>query len=306
VFVEVALSGEAAAAVAARLPEGIRTAGELAARLPEGVRTAGELAARMPESIRTAGELADPDSIVEGMLPLRAELAQLVPWGGLRRGSTVAVRGSTSLLLAVLADATADGTWAAVVGLPGLCALAAADFGVKLSRLALVPQPGAQAAEVVSALLDGISLVVVADGVLGQGQRGVTMARRLSGRARNRGAVLVPFGGSWPGADLEITCTRLHWLGLGQGHGYLSGAEAGVTVRGRGAASRPRSGTLLLPDESVAEVGSPVAVSAIRSRTAAHTKDLSAAGGTSPGSTKDSTVSLLTEERVTTRATRRA
>ena len=54
------------------------------------------------------------------VLPVRAELAQLLPYRGLRRGSTVVVRGSTTVLLALLAEATAEGSWAGVVGMPDL------------------------------------------------------------------------------------------------------------------------------------------------------------------------------------------
>src|SRR2546422_1478023 len=64
------------------------------------------------------------------VLPVRPELADLFPWGGLRRGSTVAVRGSTSLLLALLAESTVAGSWAAVVGMPNLGVVVAAELGV--------------------------------------------------------------------------------------------------------------------------------------------------------------------------------
>src|SRR4051794_21049587 len=41
------------------------------------------------------------------VLPTRTELAAVLPWPGLRRGSTVAVHGSVSLLFALLSEATA-------------------------------------------------------------------------------------------------------------------------------------------------------------------------------------------------------
>ncbi len=74
--------------------------------------------------------------------PVAAPLAPLLPGGGLRRGSVVAVHGSTALLLALLAAATAQGVWAAVVGVGDLGVLAAAEAGVAVQRLALVPAPG--------------------------------------------------------------------------------------------------------------------------------------------------------------------
>ncbi|MGH4001955.1 MAG: hypothetical protein ACRDTJ_31335, partial [Pseudonocardiaceae bacterium] len=91
--------------------------------------------------------------------PVIEPLALLLPGGGLRRGSVVAVQGSTALLLALLAAATAHGAWAAVVGVGDLGILAAAETGVVVRRLALVPRPGPAPALVAAALLDGVGLV---------------------------------------------------------------------------------------------------------------------------------------------------
>jgi hypothetical protein len=184
------------------------------------------------------------------VLPTAPELADLPPWAGLRRGSTVVVRGSTSLLLAVLAGAMADGSWAAVVGMADLGVLAAAELGVAVRRLALVPEPGADLGPVVAALLDGVDLVAVTtQGFAATRQRGAGLARRLSARARHRGAVLVPFGSwAWPGADLELHCSTVTWSGLGDGHGYLSERQIVVTARGRGAGARPVRAVLSLPE----------------------------------------------------------
>lgn len=188
------------------------------------------------------------------VLPVHAGLAHLLPHRGLRRGSTVVVRGSTTVLLALLAQATAEGSWAAVVGMPDLGLLAAAELGVAVSRLALVPHPGAEFGAVVGALLDGLDVVAVAatrtlttekDNPTRTKQL-TALARRLSARARHRESVLVSFG-SWPGADLELTCTESGWSGLGQGHGHLTERELTITVQGRGAASRPTSTQVLLP-----------------------------------------------------------
>ncbi|WP_285509328.1 hypothetical protein [Actinokineospora sp. NBRC 105648] len=168
------------------------------------------------------------------VLPVREGLAELFPWGGLRRGGTVAVRGSAALLLSLLAEASAHGSWVAVVGLPDLGIVAAAELGIAVDRLALVPRPGVDLPAVVAALLDGFDLVAMSVDRVGDAH-----ARRLSARARNRGAVLLPFGGSWPGADIELTCARGRWSGLGVGHGHLSARQVDVLARGRGAAARP-------------------------------------------------------------------
>src|SRR5581483_1850098 len=78
---------------------------------------------------------------------------------GLRRGTTVTVAGSISLLLAVIGSASADGSWAALVGFPRLSAEAADEYGIALDRLALVPAPGTGWTTAVGALLDAVDLV---------------------------------------------------------------------------------------------------------------------------------------------------
>lgn len=200
----------------------------------DGVTTADGVATGSPPEAGAAGGAAGR------VLPAPAELATVLPWPGLRRGSTVAVHGSVALLFALLSRATEDGSWAAVVGLPGIGVVAAAEAGVEVSRLALVPHPGDQPQSVVAALLDGVDLVVAG------GAWADADARRLSARARHRGAVLLPFG-SWPGADVELRCSGSRWHGLGRGHGHLREREITVRAEGRGAASRPRSCRLLLP-----------------------------------------------------------
>jgi hypothetical protein len=175
------------------------------------------------------------------MLPVHPVIAGLFPRGGLRRGSTVAVRGSTSLLFALLARATETGSWAALVGMPDLGLKAASELGVAVERLALVRHPGTALATVVAALLDGMDLVAVNPARLTDSQ-----IHRLSARARHRGAVLMPVG-AWPGADLELTQEAADWSGLGDGHGRLTVREVHLRARGRGAATRPAEAWLHVP-----------------------------------------------------------
>src|SRR6266511_11772 len=99
---------------------------------------------------------------VDRVIQMPPPLCDMLPGRGLRRGSTVAVRGSTSMLFVMLAAATRGGCWCAVVGMQDLGLVAADELKVDLERLALVPNPGPDWPEVVAALLDGIDLVVVA------------------------------------------------------------------------------------------------------------------------------------------------
>jgi len=212
------------------------------------------LAPAVSRMVRVASGLDEAPADRARVLPVHAGLAELFPWGGLRRGSTVAIRGATSLLLALLAESTAAGSWAAVVGMPNLGVLVAAELGVAVDRLALVPKPASQFGPVVAALLDGLDLVAVAPGE----RFPEAQARRLSARARHRGAVLLPFG-PWPGADLELTCEPGGWTGPGRGDGHLRDRTVTIHARGRGSAARPTRTSLLLPaaDGSIQPMGTP-------------------------------------------------
>jgi hypothetical protein len=197
---------------------------------------------------RAAGPRPAAEPGADGrVLPVGAPLATLLPGGGLRRGTTVAVAGTvgaTSLVLALLAEASAGGAWAGVIGRPDLGLVAAAEAGVALERLALVPYPGADLVAVTAALLDGLDLVVVAGRVLHGSDRA-----RLAARARQRGTVLLPLG-PWPGADVELTCEQGRWQGVGAGSGdvgRLRTRRVCVRLRGRGVAPAGRSARLLLP-----------------------------------------------------------
>jgi hypothetical protein len=200
-----------------------------------------------------------PTLAAEHLLPVPAAFRPLLPGSGLRRGSTVAVSRSGSLALALVAGASAAGSWVAAVGLPDLGVVAAAESGIALERLALVPHPGSRAwATVVAALLDAIDVVLVRPPT---GLR-TADARRLSARARERGAVLVPLG-AWPEpADLRLSVAASQWQGLGQGHGRLESRWVEVVVGGRGAAARERRARLWLPSPAVTRGGPYVELAA--------------------------------------------
>ena len=175
-------------------------------------------------------------------LPLVAALADLFPSKGLRRGSTVVVSpgafpGATSLALALLSGPCAAGSWCAVVGAAELGLVAAAQHGLDLERLALVPSPGAKWPMVTAALLEGFDVVLVCP----PAHVSPSVARQLEARGRERGSVLAVVGEGWPGsADMRLGIVAGCWRGLENGHGYLWGREVEVEATGKGAASRPR------------------------------------------------------------------
>jgi hypothetical protein len=209
--------------------------------------------AGLGDLVRPGSEHAFTELGSQRLLPVRPELQPLLPGGGLRRGSTIGVTAggpaATSLLLALLAEASRSGSWCAVVGLPTLGVAAAAEVGIALDRFALVPNPGPDWPTVVAALLDGFDIVVVQAPAVranGVGAVGSVIASRLAARARQRGGVLVPHG-SWPAVDLALDAVTPVWHGIEAGRGRLRGRQLTVTARGRGAASAPRVTHLWLP-----------------------------------------------------------
>ncbi len=197
----------------------------------------------VPEPVVPVEHVPDPES--SGPLPVAAPLAGLLPGGGLRRGSTVAVSGSSALVLAVLAEASRAGSWCALVGLPGIGIQAAAEAGLDLARTALVPRPGPRPATVVAALVDGVDVVVLG----GTAQWRAGDRQRLAARVRQRGAVLVPViaaAGAWPGAEVELHASGGTWAGLaGDGAGRLRSRRVHLRCAARGRARDHRADALL-------------------------------------------------------------
>jgi hypothetical protein len=172
-----------------------------------------------PEALHDVVERIRPVAPAgEHVLPVLPSLASVLPWAGLRRGATVAVTGpgATSLMLALVAAASTAGSWAAAVGLPALGLVAAADMGIELARFAMVSVPGRDWPSVVAALVDAFDLVLLRP----PGRPSAATTRRLTARARERGAVLLVHG-PWEGAELRLRLDASTWHGLGDGHGHL-------------------------------------------------------------------------------------
>ena len=202
---------------------------------------------------RVARDACTANLAADRRLLVADPLGGLLPDGGLRRGSVVTLAGpagTTSVLLPLLAAATATGEWAAIVE-PGttLGGAAIAEAGVALERCAIVRRvPPDRWTVVVAALLEGATLV--AAWVPPSVRMGD--ARRLAARARERGAVLVALE-SVPGTKPVVwpaeAALRLHvqagpWRGLDAGHGLLSERDLQVRVEGRGAAREGLVGVL--------------------------------------------------------------
>jgi len=135
----------------------------------------------------------------ESLLPLPESLG--LPAAALPRGTVAVVSGARSLPLSIVAAVKAAGGHAAIVGQPDVGLLAAVEMGADLSRLAVIPDPGADPLEVAAVLMDGMDVVL-----LGLGGRSVpaTRARAVVARARQRGCTLLVAGGDWQGASIRL------------------------------------------------------------------------------------------------------
>jgi len=152
-----------------------------------------------------------PDSL----LPMPDSLAELLP-GPLPRGTVAVLTGARSLQLSMVAAVTAEGGHVAIIGQPDVGLLAAVEMGADLSRIAVIPEPGADPVEVAAVLMDGMDLVV-----LGLGGRSVpaTRARAVVARARQRGCTLLVTDGDWQGASARLDAHVSGYEVVGAGHG---------------------------------------------------------------------------------------
>lgn len=220
----------------------------------------GDVASGPGRARRLAQQLKPLTLARDLTLPLLPSLGALFPSGVLQRGTTVVVtgdfpgraQGATSLAVALASEASASGSWCAAITLPDLGLLAAAELGLELDRLAVIPHvPPAQWVQVVAALLDSIDIVLIRPPAhLRHGD-----ARRLRARTKERGAVLIPvldgarsISQSWAeGADIRLCVADGAWEGTGTGDGRLCHRQITVATGGRGAAARESRIRLALP-----------------------------------------------------------
>ena len=204
----------------------------------------------------------------ERLLPVHQALAPLFGLASgdpaplaLTRGHTVACVGSAAMscALAVLVAPTQAGSWAGVVGLPSCGVQAAADLGVSLERTVFVADPTsgsrassqqADAAAVLSALVDGVDVLLLAHHVVNS--LSPSLLRRLQTRVQSRGGILVVVNETNPStsslsADIRLTATTEQWQGVGSGHGHLQRRRVLLQLDGRRRA-RTSAHSVWLPD----------------------------------------------------------
>jgi membrane protein implicated in regulation of membrane protease activity len=154
-------------------------------------------------------------------LPVLPGLERLFPEKGLKPGAVYSLSPHTSIVWALISQATQRGHWAASVGSDHLGFHAAIEYGVVTDRLIVLPRLGSNWWSAVSALVDVVSLVVVRPGTPFPSP---AARDTLLARARERGCVLLVTG-HWPHAHGHISVENTQWTGLGQGNGVLVSHE---------------------------------------------------------------------------------
>ena len=165
--------------------------------LPAGVETAADLLARTG---------------ADTCLPVVDVLSPLFPLGGPERGRTYSVQGdaAASLVNALIARATAQGAWCALVDMPHAGLRAAHEHGVALERVVCVDTERSVSSwgRVVGALAEGID-IIVAHGPLCTPAE----ARRLAARVKAQGTVVIVTGNpAGLPVDAVLTARTQSWL----------------------------------------------------------------------------------------------
>ncbi|MGV0853821.1 hypothetical protein [Mycolicibacterium phlei] len=199
-------------------------------------RKMAAISGRVGGARRGAAQTLDPLPESESLLPVPETLAELLP-SPLPRGAVAVVSGARSLQLGMVAAVTAEGGHAAIVGQPDVGLLAAVEMGADLSRIALIPEPGADPVEVAAVLMDGMDLVVL-------GLRGrtvpATRARAVTARARQKGCTLLVTDGDWQGAAVRLEARVSGYEITGHGRpGFGRISRVRLAMRGRGRLSGP-------------------------------------------------------------------
>lgn len=178
-------------------------------------------------------------------LPVHPALSGVVPF---HTGGTYQV-DNASLALSLLAGSTSKGNWVGVVGVNDLGVEAAADLGVDLSRVVLVPEPGEHWLEATAALVDVAQVVLLRPPWTADSVPAPTTLSRLRARLRKRATALVCWG-EWPGAEVRLSLRSTAWIGASDGHGRLQERSMVVECHRRSAGAESlllsvREGTLI-------------------------------------------------------------
>ena len=178
----------------------------------------------------------------------------------LRTGAAFSV-DSPSLAMALVAGASRAGEWVAIIGAPDFGYEAAAAFGLDLTRTIAVPSPGEHWQSVTAGLIDVAGIVLLRPPARVAEQQ----AARLRSRLLQKDAALVVWG-EWPRCHQRLSIRSSSWVGLGQGHGRLTGRQVEVVVSGASTPGRTTSIWLPDPDQRVRRLDEVAAATALEAQ----------------------------------------
>ena len=168
-------------------------------------------------------------------IPVHPPLAELLPHGALARGTALSITGAGSVLVGVVAAASAAGHHVALIGQPKFGLLAVYENGGDLSKVALIDPGDGDPLDVASICIDGIDLVVSTVRDLDVPP---TRARSILARTRTHAGVFAITDGRMPGLDLTISSRPIGYGGIDGGRGRLRSIPIDTTVHGRGISQR--------------------------------------------------------------------
>lgn len=165
--------------------------------LVDAIETGADFAQRL--SVRTTSRYVS--------LPVGSQLAALFPTGGLERGHIYGCRGDAwlSVMYALIARATQEGSWVAVVNLEFIGMMSAVEHGVALQRMLCV-DAGVEVEKwphVVGACIDGVDVVVLHRPQCRPGD-----ARRLEARMKAHGTTVIVVGEPGPFSPAVVVSTQ--------------------------------------------------------------------------------------------------
>ncbi|PRQ11389.1 hypothetical protein C1Y63_06715 [Corynebacterium sp. 13CS0277] len=163
----------------------------------------------------------------EAVLPVAGRLGELLPGGGFPRRAISEVDPCCGIIADLVAGATAAGQFVAIVGWPDLLLAEVADRG-DLSRVVVVPDPGADPLHAIGVLAEGVDLVVFHSAR--DWQISPTRVRPLLARLRGGTAAVLMSGAHAPSPALRLRARTAGVAGLRQGAGRIRGLDVEVQV----------------------------------------------------------------------------
>jgi hypothetical protein len=165
------------------------------------------------------------------VLPVPAELAAILPGGGLARQAVTEVSDCPPLIVEFITQTTAQGGHVGVIGWPDLSLAGVVERG-DLERVIVVPEPGPDPLAVIGVLVEGLDLVVAHWPV--PAELPPARARPLLARLREGVSVLVLVGAWVASPSLRLSAEVITFRGIGAGTGRIRGVDIAVRVEMKG------------------------------------------------------------------------